>query len=728
MKTILIVICFCAAAFAQPSGGGVYPPPNKPSCTATRTTNCAVNADSSGAVSVGATVVGQDGITVGGLSLQAYQEIIKYKPQAPNNGPIPTLDLLARYDLTNLAPETTSVANLKIGGPALTLVGAPTLGTCVGFSGGTQYGVSASALTGITLGGRWTIILALNQTGTSASKGAFGLGGNADATHYATYYSSSGGNATVSVGGATSRNGGTINDTGTLYSAPTGAYSAIMLHSNEANVYFTRLDTGGWGFTANAGGTTVPFLGIGVDIRNSAFNITDSMTACYAFAWNRTLDTGEVSAVYGWLSDYLGSKGIAMKQYKRPALVRTNLPDNGLQRAPTMGWSSWYIYAGGENMTDANMRLQAAALVSTGLAAKGYNYFNIDGGWSSLDRDDYGNIQPNSKFPDMAALGAYVHGLGLKYGLYTSAGRFTCDGTLGSYLHESQDAMKFASWGADFLKHDWCTTTGAEPYNEDPEFWQSATIPVAGAGMPLAAYQNRFEATFGLMGAALRMTGRPIVYNIASGPLGPSYTPWTWGEAAGGNSWRVGSDIADGWAGVDEAFDATTGSVYANPGHFNDPDNLNTRGGLTDTEFQTQMSLWSILAAPLVLGQDLLTITAEQIAIAGNVDVITVDQDPLALQGVKASSVACGSATCEVWARKITGTNTCAVGLFNRASTAQDITATFSDIATAIPACSGGPWTVTKDLWTGASIGTLTTSYTAIAVPSHGVKFIRVAP
>lgn len=751
LQRILILAAIPAALCAQstitPNPG--EPLPIKPPCTASRTTNCTPVADSTGAVSmpgtlsVGSTVLSPTtGVAVNGIGIAQYQQITQYHPQSPYNGPIPTAKLVAYYDLTGtsagLAVDATSVTNQVGGKPALTLVGTPTINaTNITFSGGTQYAVTASTLSDIGLNGHWTVIAVVNQTGTAANKGLLSLGGNGDDTHYDVLYSTAGGTATKSIGTFQSRSAGTINYGGTMYNAPSGTVGVVMLSSDATNTYYTRLDTGGYGFVTNAAATaTAPRLGIGVDIRSSAFNITDNLVAYYVFAWNRILTPLEQSNVYGWVTNQLLNKGVLtstpMSQFRRPQLSTVTLPDNGLDRTPEMGWSSWYAY--GNNVTDALVRANCAVLVSSGLAAKGYRYCNTDGGWAARLRDSNGNIVSNtSTFPDMNALGNYIHGLGLKYGLYTSVGPYTCDGsTMGSYTHEVQDAAQFASWGTDFLKHDWCADV--DPYFDDPTYWESLATQTNGGGMALTTYIPRFQATYNLMAAALRMTGRPIVLNIASGPLSAS-TPYTWGQAAGGNSWRLGIDIGSGfasqWLGVVNAFDqqaSGASAAYANPGHWNDPDNLLVGNLLTDAEGQTQFSLWAILAAPLIVGADLTAATPATLATLGNTDVIAVNQDALGIQGKQVSSVVCGGATCQVWARQITGTNTCAIGAFNLDSAAHDITITFATVASAVAACGSGPYTTTRDLWAHSSLGTLTTSYTATAVPAHGVFMMRVAP
>jgi len=307
----------------------------------------------------------------------------------------------------------------------------------------------------------------------------------------------------------------------------------------------------------------------------------------------------------------------------------------------------------------------------------------------------------------MAALGTYIHGKGLKYGLYSMAGG-DCIGLIpGSYDYEGRDAALFAAWGVDLLKYD-------ETCNPQ-------------APSEVEAMQMR---------KALDSTGRDIV--LTSGSGGPYDA--IWGYASGAQSVRISGDLVPAsWTLLLTAF--TSFSVvqggyapvyaYGGPNHWLDLDCLVTGApGITDDEGRTSMALWSIQAAPLLIGADVRTASTPSgttIATLTNADVIGVDQDALGIIGLQVSSVVCGSATCQVWAKPLSG-GACAIGLFNLDSGAHDITGTFSAVAAVFPACGTGPYTTTRDLWAHSSLGTLTTSYTATAVPAHGVAMIRVAP
>jgi alpha-galactosidase len=312
----------------------------------------------------------------------------------------------------------------------------------------------------------------------------------------------------------------------------------------------------------------------------------------------------------------------------------------------------------------------------------------------------------------MAALGTYIHGLGLLYGFYggPGPGNVGCDGFPGSSSWETHDAALWASWSIDYLMYDDCFQ------------WNSQTD---------AQYQYQ------RMGRALQASGRNIPF-LVSQAYPSFYNNWTWTQLVGGNlSWSALDPGNMTWTNMMATLDLqmTNGvAAYTQPGNYRIPDFMGIGNGtLTDTEGQTNISLWAILAAPLWIGCDLTQVSgpctsANSLATFANTDVIAVDQDAAGIEGVRISQTACGSANCEVWARQLTGTNTCAIALLNRDSAAHNIAATFATIAATIPACGSGPYTTTRDLWAHSSLGTLTTSYTATAVPSHGTVMIKVAP
>jgi len=370
---------------------------------------------------------------------------------------------------------------------------------------------------------------------------------------------------------------------------------------------------------------------------------------------------------------------------RNPLPARRVVADNGLARTPPMGWNSWNKFAG--RVDDAAVRGMADAMVSSGMKDAGYRYINIDDTWEG-SRDANGNITTNKKFPDMKALADYVHSKGLKLGIYSSPGPNTCAGYEGSYGHELQDARTYAAWGIDYLKYDWC---GARTLYTDEE-------------MP-AVYQ--------IMGDALLATGRPIVYSLCQyGRL----DVWKWGSDVGGNLWRTTGDIRDAWDSMSRiGFGQKDLAPYAKPGHWNDPDMLEIgNGGMSDVEYRTHMALWSLLAAPLLAGNDLRTMSASIHEILTNREVIAVDQDSLGKQGAKVW----GAGDQEIWTRPLADGST-AVGIFNRAATDTTLKVRWADIGLAKHGA-------VRDLWAKVAVaaGGLELNVT---VPSHGVAFWRVA-
>lgn len=360
-----------------------------------------------------------------------------------------------------------------------------------------------------------------------------------------------------------------------------------------------------------------------------------------------------------------------------------SLPPNGLAMTPPMGWNSWNKFAG--KVSDADVRRTADLLVSTGMRDAGYVYVNIDDTWEG-QRDSQGNIQPNAKFPDMKALADYVHARGLKLGIYSSPGPRTCAGYEGSYNHETQDARTYAAWGIDYLKYDWC----------------SAGLVYTAQEMP-QAYEK--------MALALRATGRPIVYSLCQyGELNVD----AWGAEVGGNLWRTTGDISDHYDSMARnGFGQNGRQAAAGPGHWNDPDMLEIgNGGMNADEYRTHMSLWALLAAPLLAGNDLAAMTPETRAILTNRDVIAVDQDPLGRQGYRLQQ----QGQQEIWVRPLHD-SAVAVGLFNRATVPASMTITWKELGK-------GNEPVVRDLWLHRPLQA-PGSFTA-TVPAHGVILLRV--
>jgi alpha-galactosidase len=363
------------------------------------------------------------------------------------------------------------------------------------------------------------------------------------------------------------------------------------------------------------------------------------------------------------------------------------VPYNGLAKTPPMGWNSWNKFAG--RVTDADVRAMADAVVSSGLKEAGYLYVNIDDTWEA-GRDAQGNIQTNKKFPDMKALADYVHSKGLKLGIYSSPGPNTCAGYEGSYGHEEQDAKTYAAWGIDYLKYDWC---GASRIYKDEDM----------------------QAVYQKMGDALRKSGRAIVYSLCQ--YGRADV-WKWGPEVGGNLWRTTGDIRDAWESMDHiGFDQQEKlSEFAAPGHWNDPDMLEIGNGkMSDEEYRVHMSLWSMLAAPLLAGNDLREMTPQIKAILTNREVIGVDQDKKGVEGKRIAKVG----NTEVWSRSLADGSQ-AIALFNRGGDAANITVKWADLG-----LSGAP-KKTRDLWAHADLKATGDAYSAM-VPSHGVVMLKLA-
>ncbi len=364
-----------------------------------------------------------------------------------------------------------------------------------------------------------------------------------------------------------------------------------------------------------------------------------------------------------------------------------DVPSNGLALTPPMGWNSWNHF--GTNISDSVIREIANAMVSSGMAKAGYKYIVIDDGWEG-GRNKDGNLYANTNFPDMKALADYVHGLGLKLGIYSSPGPKTCGGYEGSYGHERQDAKTFASWGVDYLKYDWCSAMRIYGYSRE--------------NMRLA-YQK--------MGMALLKTGRPIVYSICQYGLG---NVWEWGQSAGGNLWRETGDINDSWEKIAEiGFNQNDLASYAGPGHWNDPDMLEVgNGNLTLDENKAHFTLWCMLAAPLMAGNDLINMSEETISILTNPDLIAIDQDELGIQGKRINKMD----GVEVWSKPLKN-GTIAVALFNREKKIKQISFDWNDLNLNKPPVS------VHDVWLNKEM-TINNNRISYRIPSHGVVLLII--
>jgi alpha-galactosidase len=362
------------------------------------------------------------------------------------------------------------------------------------------------------------------------------------------------------------------------------------------------------------------------------------------------------------------------------------LPDDGLARTPPMGWNSWNCFH--LDISDAMIREIADALVASGMRDAGYVYLNIDDGWQG-ERDEHGVLHPNQRFPDMKALADYVHGRGLKLGIYSSPGHRTCGNKEGSYGHEEQDARMFAEWGIDYLKYDWC---GAFRIYENSEM----------------------QAVYQKMGAILRETGRPIVYSLCQYGM---EDVWTWGPDAGGHLWRTTGDISDTWESMEGiGFEQNELAEWAGPGRWNDPDMLEVgNGGMTRTEYRTHMSLWSLLAAPLLAGNDIREMSEETRDLLTNAEVIAINQDPLGRQARRVAR----DGELEVWAKALADGRV-AAGLFNRGGEAASVTARWADLGLAGRVRA-------RDAWAKEDLGSFDDELTAEVEP-HGVVLVVLSP
>lgn len=364
-----------------------------------------------------------------------------------------------------------------------------------------------------------------------------------------------------------------------------------------------------------------------------------------------------------------------------------------------MGWNSWATYE--LNINETLIRSMADALVSSGLKDAGYRYVIVDAGWKAKNRDSHGRLVPDPrKFPSgMKALADYVHSKGLKFGLYTDAGTEDCvSGAPGSAGFEEQDAALFGEWGVDYIKEDWCNTTGIDA-----------------------------REAYAKMGKAILRTRRPMVFSVCE--WGDNQ-PWNW-AASIANLWRTTGDSKDCWDCGRSTMNKPGGyprgwmlileaqrnlAPFAGPGHWNDPDMLQVgHAGLSLEESRAQFSLWSILAAPLIATNDLRAMTPEVHEVLANQEVIDVDQDRVGMEGTRIRV----DGKHEVWTRRLSG-NRCAVVLFNRASHPSTLRVDWSDIG------YGATETLlTRDLWKHKDEA-VRFGYTA-RVPAHGVAMIIVS-
>jgi alpha-galactosidase len=371
---------------------------------------------------------------------------------------------------------------------------------------------------------------------------------------------------------------------------------------------------------------------------------------------------------------------------------------NSLAQTPPMGWNSWNKFSC--NVSEDLIKSVADAMATNGMKDAGYQYVVIDDCWQ-MGRDENGFIVADPQhFPSgIKALADYVHSKGLKFGLYSDAGMKTCAGRVGSQGHEYQDAMQYARWGVDYLKYDWCST-----------------------------FTRNAEEAYSTMSNALLATGRPIVLSMCEWGTA---NPWVWGKGIG-NLWRTTGDISDVWnskkkwpdgsccqLGMVDIVDLQVGlESFAGPGHWNDPDMLEVgNGGMTNTEYRAHFSLWALLAAPLIAGNDVRSMTPEIKEILTNKEVIVVNQDKLGREGRRVTK----NGDVEVWAKEMSDGSR-AVILFNRGASESDVDVMWEEIGypSHLPA-------KVRDVWEHKDVGSFTGSYSA-KVGSHAVVMVRIVP
>jgi alpha-galactosidase len=387
-----------------------------------------------------------------------------------------------------------------------------------------------------------------------------------------------------------------------------------------------------------------------------------------------------------------------------------------LALTPHMGWNSWYVWE--NHVTDKIMREAADAMVSSGLINHGYQYVNIDDCWAvrrdakdptltGEPRDGQGKVTSNPRFPDMKTLTDYIHGKGLKAGIYTSPGPRTCASHEGAYQHEELDVQRFVEWGFDFLKYDWCSY-GEIAKNPDR-----------------AALQKPYQ----LIGDILKRQNRDVVLNLCQYGMG---NVWEWGKQVGGHSWRTAGDLGLTFEGIAaglfrDGFDVYSKNElhkYGGPGGWNDPDYLllgylsnwkdqTAPTPLTPNEQYTHVSLWCLVAAPLIFSGDMTRLDEFTLSLLSNDEVIDVDQDPLGRPGRRVAL----DEEREVWARQMED-GSVAVGLFNRGEGEAQVTAKWSDLGIRGPR-------IVRDLWRQQDLGKFSGEFKA-SVPRHGVVLVRI--
>jgi len=370
-------------------------------------------------------------------------------------------------------------------------------------------------------------------------------------------------------------------------------------------------------------------------------------------------------------------------------IVSASASDNGLARTPPMGWNSWNKFH--YDINETIIKKVADSFISKGLKDAGYTYIVIDDAWQA-GRDKNGKVLADKvKFPSgIKALADYIHSKGLKFGIYTDCGDKTCGGYEGSLNHEESDAKTYAEWGVDYLKEDWCNTSGLDA-----------------------------QMQYKKMSAALSASGRPILFSLCEWGLS---SPWLWASNVG-NMWRATADIADCW-------DCTAGNLlgwtvileqsvnlapFAGPGHWNDPDMLEVgNSGLTLTESRSHFSMWCMLAAPLIAGNDISNMNDSIKNILTAPELIAIDQDSLGLQATRIRN----ASGLQVWQKPLND-GSIAVALLNLSAANNSMLVTWKDLG-----LEAGNATV-RDLWRRTDLGVFKDTF-KITVPTHGIVVVKI--
>ena len=389
-----------------------------------------------------------------------------------------------------------------------------------------------------------------------------------------------------------------------------------------------------------------------------------------------------------------------------PAAQAQKADRSAVAQTPPMGWNSWNYFH--RNVTEQDVKGAADALVSTGMKDAGYVYVNIDDTWEGTRNAD-GVLSTNDKFPDMKGLADYVHSKGLKLGIYSGPGPKTCAGFEASYGHEQQDAELYASWGIDYLKYDLCSF-GKNMQEQAPN--------------DKAAQMKMMIAAYAKMDKALKSTGRPIVFSLCQYGWD---AVWEWAPSVGGNLWRTTGDIQPYWDRIYTILEQQDGlAKYAGPGHWNDPDMLEVGNGIKDprsgrirylslAENRSHFSMWAMLAAPLLAGNDLTHMDPEVLKILTNRDVIAIDQDRLGHEATRAYA----DGEVEVWTRHLEH-GAMAVAVLNAGSDRYSTHPFHLNLARlGLHGAQKG-----KNLWTGEEV-TLTNNE-PIELASHDILLVRI--